>query len=79
LDQKDIIIYSMAAVLVAVTLAYSLQEIEAGIPPTGAVQSIQVQTSHWEAEDREVIATSFNERIYFVTDGSILFNVTSVP
>jgi hypothetical protein len=77
MDSRDILIYSMASVLIVITLAFSLQSVESAIPPTAAIKEIEVETSHWEASNRLVQSTSYQERIYFVTDGSIIFNVTT--
>ena len=47
-----------------------------GIAPTDSMQTINVQTSPWAASDTLVIAESYDQKIYFVSDGSIIFNVT---
>lgn len=47
------------------------------IPPTGAFQSIEVQTDPWSAFGNYTVTadTSYQE-IHYVSDGSIWFNVT---
>lgn len=47
-----------------------------GIAPTDAMETIQVQTSPWYTSDTLVEADSYNQKIYFVSDGTIIFNVT---
>lgn len=47
-----------------------------GIAPTDAMQDIQVQTSPWYVSDTLVTADTYDQKIYFVSDGTIIFNVT---
>jgi hypothetical protein len=47
-----------------------------GIAPTNAFDIINVQTSPWAASDTLVEADVYNQKIYFVSDGSVIFNVT---
>jgi len=48
-----------------------------GIAPTDSFQTIQVETSPWADTDTLVTADVYNQKIYFVSDGSIIFNVTN--
>ena len=57
-------------------VAFVLPVVESYIPPTAAVRDIFVQTSWWSANDTRVSADNSSDRVYFVTDGSIIFNVT---
>lgn len=50
--------------------------IEAVIPPTPAIKSIDVLTTSWFGSTTDVNATLYNDQFYFVSDGSIWFNVT---
>ena len=50
--------------------------IDATIPPTPAIQTITVMTSGWFINDTDVNIDSWDDTIFFVTDGSIEFNVT---
>lgn len=47
-----------------------------GIAPTNAFDTINVETSPWADTDTLVTADVYNQKIYFVSDGSIIFNVT---
>ncbi len=52
-----------------------------GVPPTDALSKINVQTNPpsnraQALSDTLVEADVYNEKIYFVSDGSIVFNVT---
>lgn len=48
-----------------------------GIAPTNAVETINVQTSPWAVSDTLVVAEQYDETFYFVSDGSVIFNVTT--
>jgi hypothetical protein len=48
-----------------------------GIAPTDAVQKIKVQTGVWAVNDTFVIAETYDDTIFYVSDGSITFNVTA--
>lgn len=52
-------------------------ESDAAIPPTPAWKTITVMTSNWFASDTDVVSTSSSDQVYFVSDGSITFNVTT--
>lgn len=47
-----------------------------GIAPTNSFDRIDVQTSPWAESDTLVTADVYNQKIYFVSDGSVIFNVT---
>ena len=48
------------------------------IPPTAAIQTIEVQTDPWSAfGNTNVTANTSYDNVYFVSDGSITFNVTN--
>jgi len=49
---------------------------ESAIPPTAAIRDIFVQTSPWFGQDTLVQATNSSDRVYYISDGSIIFNVT---
>ena len=57
-------------------LGISFVGIEAAIPPTPALKAIDVLTSPWFGSNTDVNATLYNDQFYFVSDGSITFNVT---
>ncbi len=60
-------------------IGVSFVGIEAAIPPTPALKSIDVQTTPWFGSSTDVNATLFNDQFFFVSDGSITFNVTETP
>lgn len=53
--------------------------VESAIPPTRAFMNITVQTSPWAPQDTPVVANSSSSRVFYVSDGSIIFNVTTTP
>ncbi len=71
----------VVAVLVGSMIVMNQNQVEAdyqniGIAPTEAIERINVQTSPWAGNDTVVKADVYNELIWFVSDGSIEFNVT---
>lgn len=69
------------AITMGSILAMSINTVNAdyqniGIAPTDALQTINVQTSPWAVSDTLVVAEQYDETFYFVSDGSIIFNVT---
>ena len=50
--------------------------VESAIPPTRAFSIIEVLTSPWAPADTNVTADSYTQIIHYVSDGSIIFNVT---
>lgn len=58
-------------------LLVPIPELDAAIPPTSAFAKINVMTEPWFGSNTNVNATSSSELIYFVSDGSITFNVTT--
>lgn len=50
--------------------------IDASIPPTSAWKFFNVQTSPWASVDTVVESNKYNDQVFFVSDGSIFFNVT---
>ena len=61
----------------AIVLTIGIPFVESAIPPTPALKVINVQTSPWYISDTNVNATTFSDVFYFVSDGSITFNVTN--
>ena len=59
---------------VVITAAFPL--VESAIPPTPSLKCVVVQTSNWFLNDTTVCASVYDETWYYVTDGSITFNVT---
>jgi len=73
----------VVAVLIGSIIIMNQNQVEAdyqniGIAPTEAIERINVQTSpnHQLVNDTVVKADVYNELIWFVSDGSIIFNVT---
>lgn len=69
------------AVMIGSIATLSLNTVSAdyqniGIAPTDALQTINVQTSPWAVSDTLVVAEQYDETFYFVSDGSVIFNVT---
>jgi len=60
----------------AIILTIGLPMVESAIPPTPAIKVINVFTSDNYPSDTNVNATLYNDLVYFVSDGSITFNVT---
>lgn len=75
MDRKYIIGGLLGFVLGIMIIPMSSDAIE-GIPPTPAWKVFNVLTSPWATNDTNVNATAYNDLIYFVSDGSITFNVT---
>jgi len=69
-------------IAVVATISSGIYAVEAetytsSIPPTAAFQSIEVQTDPWSAfGNYTVTADTSYQQIHFVSDGSIIFNVT---
>jgi len=77
-DQKILtgVIIGFVAVL---GIAFLFSESDSGIPPTPAYKTIVVQTSPWADSDTNVVSSSYQDTVYYVSDGSIEFNVTTTP
>lgn len=67
---------AIGSIAVMSTQVQAIPNSNIGIAPTDAMQNIQVQTSPWYFSDTLVTADSYDQKIYFVSDGSIIFNVT---
>ena len=52
---------------------------ESAIPPTPAIKTITVDTSHWAGGDTIVDTDTYNDQVFYMTDGSIILNVTNSP
>ena len=66
--------------ILAVVLIINIPMVESAIPPTRAFSIIEIMTSEWSpAGDTNVTADSYSQRVYYVSDGSILFNATDTP
>jgi len=71
---------SIGSIAVMSTQVQAIPNSNIGIAPTDAMHTIQVQTSPWAVSDTLVVAEQYDQQIYFVSDGSIIFNVTeAVP
>ena len=76
--KSKLIIIGVIAVLVSSTSVYAFTPLDdgSGFLPTPAISKITVQTSPWAGMDTPVVAEIYNDEVWFVSDGSILFNVT---
>lgn len=74
--KREHLAYLAVGVFAGFLISFSFDYVESQIPPTNALQIIEVLTSPWAGQDTNVTADSYNDRFYFVSDGSILFNVT---
>lgn len=81
MNQTTLVLFSIACIAgVSVLLTLSgggIQVSDAGIPPTPAVATINVDTTSWFGFDHDVDMVSSNDKVFFVTDGSVIFNVTT--
>ena len=71
--------YGIVIVLILAGVAvYALLPQSSEIPPTEAIQSIEViyVDAIPNVTSSTFIADIYNDRLYFVTDGSILVNIT---
>ena len=60
----------------AIVLSIGLPMVDSTIPPTPALKTIDVLTTPWFGSSTDVESTLYNDQFYFVSDGSITFNVT---
>ena len=77
MDSKYIVTFGV--IIIGFSVAVLAFPVDAGIPPTKAIQKINVDTSHWYGTDTWVNASNSRQELYFVTDGSIIMNVTTTP
>lgn len=63
--------FGLAVLIVGIPYA------ESAIPPTAALRDIFVSTDWFSSEPTLVQATNSSDRVYYISDGSIIFNVTS--
>ena len=73
---KNSIVFLLGFV-VSMALTVGIPMVESAIPPTPAIKSISVLTDRDVNNFTDINATLYNDRLpYFVSDGSIWFNVT---
>jgi len=76
--KSKLIIIVVIAVLASSTTVYAFTPLDdgSGFLPTPAISKITVQTSPWASSDTPVVSEIYNDEVWFVSDGSIIFNVT---
>lgn len=77
---KVLIIGVILGIIVGVALGPRLSEAIYSIPPTDAWDQIIFRYDNWTVTNIDNInATSYSDNLYLISDGSILFNVTTYP
>lgn len=77
---KALIAGIIIGVIVGVALAPKISEAIYSIPPTNAWDQILFRYGNWTVTNIDNInATSYSDNLYLISDGSILFNVTTFP
>jgi len=83
LNNTTLVIFIVACLVgVSTLLLFSgggIQTSESAIPPTPAIKTITVDTSHWAGFDTVVDTEVYDDQVFYMTDGSIILNVTSSP
>ncbi len=72
------VFFIFVGMAIVFAVAVVIQPSDSGIPPTDAFERFTVETSPTHGTDTNVTADNYTQRIFFVSDGSILFNVTEV-
>ena len=73
-------VFTGMAILGIVTYLPSIAEALYSIPPTNAWDQIIFRYDNWTVTNIDNInATSYTDNLYLISDGSILFNVTTYP
>lgn len=62
--------------LIGLAIGLSMIPIEAAIPPTPALKTVNVDTSPWAGFDTDVTANLYNDKWFYVAGEGIGFNVT---
>ena len=77
---KALTVGLILGVIAGVVLGPKISEAIYSIPPTNAWDQINFRYQNWTVTNIDNInATSYSDNLYLISDGSILFNVTTYP
>ena len=77
---KVLLVGLIIGVVIGMALGPRISNAIYSIPPTNAWDQILFRYSNWTVTNIDNInATSYSDNLYLISDGSILFNVTTYP
>ena len=68
--------YFFLGFVISMALTVGIPMVESAIPPTPSWKIFEIQTDPWFGSNTNVTADLYNDQVFFVSDGSISFNVT---